>query len=539
MKTYSGSKCLGAYAVTRRVFSKFFAVFILLFFTCGYVLINPSDVSAMANVSSGTGQAWGTTAQIPIRISNASAGETITCTVTVDGTISRCYDSQDHEGSVSGSSATCTLTVSNGNINTIQAWYCIFVTGEDITSISLSRVECGGGSTPSPSPSPSPVPATPSPVPAATTPAPAQTEPAQTQAPAPVQPAADPVAPAVDPGAAPAVDPGAAAPAADSGAVPAADPAAPAADPAAPADAQPVADTTAAPAAQPQQGGNNGGGQANSGNNDSDDEDETEETVETGETEETTVPIVIMDAQGNLITVTPTPTPFPRMNGSTLTFDNTTFNFPFKQVAIYVIIIAVLGTRYFMLKSRGLRGANLALEFVPGVSDIVDKIQRSKGTKIAEAPKTEKNDYSQSTAARAAEAAREAQQARAEYAKAAAERNMAQSSPTAVAGVKTPVKRPASASAARPAASRPASAAGSAKPVPKAKPQEPEGIKMAPGFKFTAPIPGQSWTENPESAASPFKPNASAATSRATEAEVPEAPKKSPFKSTPPSGRSN
>ncbi len=495
----------------------------------------------MANVSSGTGQAWGTTAQIPIRISNASAGETITCTVTVDGTISRCYDSQDHEGSVSGSSGTCTLTVSNGNINTIQAWYCIFVTGEDITSISLTRVECGGGSTPSPLPSPSPVPATPSPVPAATTPAPAQTEPAQTQAPAPVQPAADPAAPAVDPGvapAAPAADPGAVAPAADPGAVaPAADPgAAPAADPAAPADAQPV-ETTAAPAAQPQ-GGNNGGGQANN-NNDSDDEDEPEETTETVETEETTVPIVIMDAQGNLITVTPTPTPFPRMNGSTLTFDNATFTFPIKQVAIYVIIIAVLGTRYFMLKSRGLRGGALALEFIPGVSDIVDKIQRSKGTKIAEAPKTEKSDYSQSTAARAAEAAREAQQARAEYAKAAAERNMAQSSPMAVAGVKAPVKRPASASAARPAASRPASAAGSAKPVPKAKPQEPEGIKMAPGFKFTAPIPGQSWTENPEGVPSPFKPNTSVASGSAVEGEVSDAPKKSPFKSTPPSGRSN
>ena len=97
---YSESKCLGAYAVTRRVFSKIFAVFILLFFTCGYVFVNSGNVLAMASVSSGSGQAWGSTGQIPIYISNASAGETITCTVTVDGTLTRCFDSQDHEGTV-------------------------------------------------------------------------------------------------------------------------------------------------------------------------------------------------------------------------------------------------------------------------------------------------------------------------------------------------------------------------------------------------------------------------------------------------------
>ena len=101
---YSESKCLGAYAVTRRVFSKIFAVLILLFFTCGYVFVNSGNVLAMASVSSGSGQAWGSTGQIPIYISNASAGETITCTVTVDGTLTRCFDSLDHEGTVSGSS---------------------------------------------------------------------------------------------------------------------------------------------------------------------------------------------------------------------------------------------------------------------------------------------------------------------------------------------------------------------------------------------------------------------------------------------------
>ena len=336
--------------------------------------------------------------------------------------------------------------------------------------------------------------------------------------PDPVQPAADPgvqPAPAVDPGVqpAPVVDPGVQ-PAADPGAAPAVDPGVvPAADPAAvPADAQPAADPAAAPAdpapaAEPQEG--NDGGNNNNNNNDNDEPDESEETVETVETEETTVPIVIMDAQGNLITVTPTPTPFPRMSGSTLSFNNSTVNFPFKKVAIGIIIIAVLGTRYFMLKSRGLRGGNLALEFVPGVSDVVEKIQRKKGTKIQETPKTETHDYSQSTAARAAEAAREAQQARAEFAKAQAERRQMAQENAALAGTKPPVKRT-------------SSAPGNAK----AK-QEPEGIKMAPGFKFTAPIPGQSWTENPGQQASPFKSNAAPAASASAPSE--EAAKKSPF----------
>jgi len=323
-----------------------------------------------------------------------------------------------------------------------------------------------------------------------------------------VQPAVDPgvqPAPAVDPGVqpAPVVDPGVQ-PAADPGVVPAADPAA------VPADAQPAADPAAAPAdpapAADPQGGNNGGN--NNNNNDSDEPEESEEAAETVETEETTVPIVIMDAQGNLVTVTPTPTPFPHMSGSTLTFNNSTVNFPFKKVAIGIIIIAVLGTRYFMLKSRGLRGGNLALEFVPGVSDVVEKIRRKKGTKIQEAPKTETHDYSQSTAARAAEAAREAQQARAEFAKAAAERRQMSQNNAALAGTKPPVKRT-------------SSAPGNAK----AK-QEPEGIKMAPGFKFTAPIPGQSWTENLEQA-SPFKSNAAPAASASASSE--EAARKSPF----------
>jgi hypothetical protein len=222
---------------------------------------------------------------------------------------------------------------------------------------------------------------------------------------------------------------------------------------------------------------------------------------------ETTVPIVIMDAQGNLITVTPTPTPFPHMSGTSLSVGRTSVQFPWKAIAIGVVVIAVLGTRYMMLKSRGLRGGNLALEFVPGVSDFVDKMQRKGRTKIEETPVAQKGDYSNTTSFKAAEAAREAQLARAEFAKAQAERkqmaamanNTAPATPT---GLKAPVKRPSSAAAQ-------------------------SGIKTAPGFKFTAPVMDPLTADT---APSPFKPSASAAASKpaTTSAEV-NAQRPSPF----------
>lgn len=202
-----------------------------------------------------------------------------------------------------------------------------------------------------------------------------------------------------------------------------------------------------------------------------------------------------MDANGNLITVTPTPTPFPVMAGNAIKFSDDA-PFPWKPVLIGIIIIAVLGTRYVMLKNRGLRGGNLVLEFVPGVSDIVDKIQR-RGTKIEQKAATDKYDYSNSTAARAAEAAREAQLARAEFAKAQQERMMANPT-TQLQGTRTPVKRPPSANATRtptrPGAQKTASQSSA-----------PKGIKTNEGFKFVAPVASQFAKDDEADAPSPFK----------------------------------
>ena len=417
--------------MTRRIVSRFYAVFILFCFAIGYVLTDSASVFAMANVTSNGGSGWGTTGQIPINISNASVGETISCTIRVDGTLTRCYDSQDHEGSVSGNTGTCVLTVNNGNINTIQSWYCIFVTGENITSVTLTSVTCGGGTTPTTAATTQPTTPTttqpPATTPQATTPAPAQTNPtnpapAQTEPGTPVSTAAPTAAP-VQPDAQ--VQP--AAPAADvQPAVPAQD--APAEAPAAAAPAEPAATeaapeeaTEAAAAAAPQEAAANPQNNDNSG--DAGDAAAAEETdaEPTESTEQTTVPIIIMDAEGNLISVTPTPTPFPYMSGTTSMKYSDDFAFPLKQVLIVLAGIAILGARFFVLKARGLRGGSLLLEFVPGVSDAVDRLRR-RGTKIEQSNTAGRYDYSNSTSARVAEAAREAQQARAEFARAARER---------------------------------------------------------------------------------------------------------------------
>ena len=164
--------------------------------------------------------------------------------------------------------------------------------------------------------------------------------------------------------------------------------------------------------------------------------------------------------------------------------------FPWKQTLSYLVVIAILGARYMTLKFQGLKGANLALEFIPGVSDIVDRLSR-RGTKIEERP-TATADYSNSTARRAAEAAREAQQARAEFARTQAAMKAAEQT-TGIEGVRAPVKRPSSAAR--------ASASGATKGAPK-------GIATAPGFKFTdAGLPrADAAADDTASAPSPFKP---------------------------------
>ena len=237
---------------------------------------------------------------------------------------------------------------------------------------------------------------------------------------------------------------------------------------------------------------NDSGNRNNSDDSDSDEE----ELTEASETSSgTTVPIVILDANGNLVTVTPTPTPFPYMAGVVNMNDNV--KFPLKQVLIALVIVALIGTRYVLLRSRGLHGTDLVLEFVPFVSDIEEKIRHAKGTGISETSSSDKYSYANSTAARTAEAAREAQQARAEFAQAARERAAVQtatSDASYVSGQRAPVRRPSS-----------VPSQGSSHVMRPGA--ETKGIKVKEGFKFVGGPSGDilSQPSSEDASLSPFK----------------------------------
>jgi len=322
------------------------------------------------------------------------------------------------------------------------------------SSVSFSQTRGTPTNTPTPTPTPVPTftpvptqpgstnPTTPS-QPAATNPTtpaqPGATDPTQPQAPVVV--VVDPVAPA-DPGApaAPA-DPGAPAAPADPG-VPAVDPAAPAADPA--ADPAAPVEETAAPAATQAASGNNSGGNA-----------QVTTEAATIETEETTVPIVIIDVNGNeiIVTPTPTPTPFPRYIAMFVDPNDSMSGFPW-WIVNALLIAGVVIARLVALKIQGARGADYIIDFVPFgiVRGIVDNTQYAQDKRRRMKEPEKNNGYMErehnhtNASASAAEAAKAAQAARAEFAKAAAERNAAQAANNAENGLKAPVKRPASAS---------------------------------------------------------------------------------------------
>lgn len=204
---------------------------------------------------------------------------------------------------------------------------------------------------------------------------------------------------------------------------------------------------------------------------------EAEEGEESAAPSETTVPRVIMDAAGNLIVVTPTPTSFPYMESTNVEL-KTHAPFPVKPVIGSLVIIAILGARFAILKSRGLKGKQLAIEFIPTVGEIYDRAQFKKSQKrrkqLELAKQKEQTDTSNSASARAAEAAREAQKAREELKKAAEERNALMQKTSAATNRS-------------------------------GRPSQPKGIKTDPGFKFTAPLAKPSIDNSELNTASPFK----------------------------------
>ena len=452
----------GGYAVSLRIHSKISAVLTALVISIALLFTLASNVRADASVSTDP-RTWGNGGMVGVSVSNGQSGETITVVATVEGDITNATTSA---GSISVDGNTITATVDADQLY----YFYIGIEGTDITGISASASVSGSPAPTEPEPT-VPAPTEPAPTqptqtqPTQATPAPsqttqtqpAQTQPAQTtatsattaatQAPAATT-AATTAAPAATTTAATAAatTTAAAQPNSNSGssAAPAGGSAAPAAEPVATEPAVTPADGAAAPAAIDAAAAgiiNADNVSSNQDNNDADtnDDADTDETAES--TEETTVPIIILDEDGNEIMVTPTPTPFPRMSGR-ITYDDSTNYFPWKPLLISVVVIAVLAARYMVLKAQGLHGGDLALEFIPGVSDIVDKLSR-KGTKI-EARTTSAYDYSNSTARRAAEAAREAQEARAEFAR--TQQAAKASAPAAIEGVKAPVKRTAPAS---------------------------------------------------------------------------------------------
>ena len=201
-------------------------------------------------------------------------------------------------------------------------------------------------------------------------------------------------------------------------------------------------------AAVPQGGGNNGGNSGNGGGGN------TEATTDS--TEETTVPIVIIDVNGNeiIVTPTPTPTPVPRFIAMFTDPNDDMYNFPW-WIVNALLIAAVVIARLVALKIQGARGADYIIDFVPFgiVRGIVDNVQYAQEKRRRMREPEKNNGYMErehnhvNSSASAAEAAKAAQAARAEFARAAAERNAASAanSQTPNNGMKAPVKRPPSA----------------------------------------------------------------------------------------------
>lgn len=195
--------------------------------------------------------------------------------------------------------------------------------------------------------------------------------------------------------------------------------------------------------------GNSGNSNGDSGNGGS-----TETTPDT--TEETTVPIVIIDVNGNEIIVTPTPkpTPVPRFIAMFTDPNDDMYNFPW-WIVNALLIAAVVIARLVALKIQGARGADYIIDFVPFgiVRGIVDNVQYAQEKRRRMREPEKNNGYMErehnhvNSSASAAEAAKAAQAARAEFARAAAERNAASasSSQTPNNGMKAPIKRPPSA----------------------------------------------------------------------------------------------
>ena len=216
--------------------------------------------------------------------------------------------------------------------------------------------------------------------------------------------------------------------------------------------------------------------------------EEEEPRIGDGEAEvgETTQEVIIMDAEGNLVRVTPTPTTPPRPSNIELKFSDEV-ELPLKWIIAALVIIGVIGTRCVLLKIEGLSGSRFLLAFIPGVEGLVDSIERKKAAKWkaeheAQRPvlQAEKENASANFAsARAAEAAREAQLARAEFIKAEQERKAAAAYRNAVAPHE--VK--------------------SSTAVYKQK----GGVPLKSDFMFTTPVPGRNADMN--QAPSPFKPS--------------------------------
>ena len=415
-----------------------------------FVLSSFVPVNASASVAPGDTYIWGTGGTIPFTITGSTMGETITITVRVAGTLHNAYDSAGNTATLSDNYATCVYTITD----IYDYNYSITVEGEDITGVYVSRI--GFLMDPASPTAEQPQPADPS------GDNPEQDPPAEVQ---PSEP--DPAAVETEP-----------------------------AQTAAPAQTQAASAATTQAAQADQDDAEETSGSY----------EEEEPRIGDGEAEvgETTQEVIIMDAEGNLVRVTPTPTTPPRPSNIELKFSDEV-ELPLKWIIAALVIIGVIGTRCVLLKIEGLSGSRFLLAFIPGVEGLVDSIESKKAAKWkaeheAQRPvlQAEKEDASANSAsARAAEAAREAQLARAEFIKAEQERKAAAASRNAVAPHE--VK--------------------SSTAVYKQK----GGVPLKSDFMFTTPVPGRNAAMN--QAPSPFKPspfkqNTAAGTNTAPKTEV-------------------
>lgn len=410
----------------RKVIAKLLTV-LLAVFVISTAIVPKDYVRADGTASAGINSSWDGGRNVYVSFSNIDTnGGPITVSISFDGYVtgvtsywgcSSCY----------ANGSTVTLTVSNFYGSNHTAGFVISCDGyctvsRGSTSFSFSQ---SSGATPTNTPTPTP---TNTPAPTVTpVPTTAPTTASTTQATAAPTNQGQPEAPVV-------VVPVDTASQSPEVVIPVE----PVATDTAPADTAPVAEATTA--------------QATAGNN-SNNTEATEET--TVATEETTVPIVIIDVNGNeiVVTPTPTPTPFPRYIAMFVDPNDSMAGFPWKIVNV-LLVIAIIVARLVALKIQGAKGLDYAIDFVPFgiVRSIVDNIQYSQDKRRRMKEPEKNNGYMErennhaNSSASAAEAAKAAQEARAEFAKAAAERNAAKASANSDNGLKAPVKRPASAS---------------------------------------------------------------------------------------------